>query len=187
MVSKSEIEKFLESRGDFMQIDYLVSLLKREHPLDVKKYISLRLAGIYERKRMFSDAARVMDALAIMSIAFSEKIRFHIREAEFFARDGEFEKADRAMRKAMNQANSVEREEIYAVMKDFYKKLGEEYETQIKRNTATKIYERLLMMRMTDTEKKEIQERLIELYEKLGKFREAKRIEGLGKSIAKNF
>ena len=45
-MSKSEIEKEIEGKGDFVQIDYLTKLLKEKLPIDIKKFICLRLAEI---------------------------------------------------------------------------------------------------------------------------------------------
>lgn len=179
-ISKSEIEGNLKKKGDFMQIDYLVGFLKEELALDVKKYIHLKLAEIYERRRMFKEEARIFDALALNSIAFSEKVKYYVKETEAFIKAGKFSEADSAMRKTMSEANSIEREEIYYSIKDFYKQVAENYEKQMKRNNATKIYEKLLNMRLNNLEKKEIKEKLIFLYEKLGRFGEAKMLRGLG-------
>ena len=50
----------------------------------------------------------------------------------------------------------VEREEIVFSIKEFYKKQAEEYEKELKRNSAVKIYEKLLEMSISDLERKEI-------------------------------
>ncbi|MAG11044.1 hypothetical protein CMI44_01915 [Candidatus Pacearchaeota archaeon] len=178
-ISKSEIEENLKSKGDFMQIYYLSGFLKKDLPFDVKKFVHLKLAEIYERKGMLKDAARIFDSLALSSIAFSEKVKYYTKEAEIYIRAGIFDDTDRAMRKAMNEASSVERDEIYYSIKDFYKKVAKEYEDQLKRNNATKVYEKLMDMRLADVERNEIRDKLIKLYEKLGKFNEAKMLEGL--------
>ena len=72
----------------------------------------------------------------------------------------------------MSQANAIEKQEIYFIIKDFYKKQAEIYEKEMKRNNAARIYERLLQMNITDLEKQEIKKKLLELYEKLGKLKE---------------
>ena len=91
-----------------------------------------------------------------------------------------FDKADKALNKAIGEANSIEKDEIYYSIKDFYLKLAENYENQRKINHASRVYEKLIKMRMNEHERKQLKEKLIELYEKLGKFKEAKRLEGVG-------
>jgi len=179
-VSKSEIEEHIEKRGDFANIDYLNNLLRRDLPFDVKKFVHFKLVEIYERLRIFGHVARIFNNLALISIAFSEKVKYHVKETEAYIKAGEFDSADKAMNKAIREAKAVEKDEIYYHVKDFYIKLAENYENQIKINSASKVYERLIKMRMTEHEKKQIKDKLIRLYEKLGKFKEAKRLEGIG-------
>lgn len=171
-ISKSDIEKEIEGKGDFVQIAYLTEILEGKIPIDVRKFICLKLAEIYERKSMLNDAAKMFDNIALVSIAFSEKIKHYIKESELYIKAGIFEKADMAMKKAMNQANAIEKRDIYFIIKDFYKGRAEVYEKEMKRNHAAIIYERLLQMNITDLEKQEIKKKLLELYEKLGRLKE---------------
>lgn len=171
-MSKSEIEKELDKRGDFVAIDELTKFSRQDLSIDMKKFVYLRLAGIYERKGMLSDAARMFNNVALASIAFSEKIKSHVKEAELYIKAGNFEKVDEAMKKAMREANASQKAEIYFAVKDFYKRQAEIYEKEMKRNHASKIYERLLQMNMGDLEKQEIKEKLLDLYDKLGRFKE---------------
>jgi len=171
-LSKSDIEEKLVGRGDFVQMDYLSKLLKEKLHRDTKKFVYLKLIEIYEKKGMLNDVAKIYEGIASISIAFSEQIKNHLKATEYYIKAGFFDKADYSMRKALNEANSVEKNEINFTVKDFYKRQAEEYERELKRNHATKIYEKLLEMSITDQERKEIKEKLMELYEKLGRLKE---------------
>jgi len=171
-LSKSDVEEKLIGKGDFVNIDYLSKLLKERLHRDTKKFVYLKLIEIYERTRMFNDAAKMYEGIASISIAFSEQIKNHLKATEYYIRAGFFDKADYSMKKALNVANAVERNEINFVVKDFYKRRAEEYERGLKRNSAAKIYEKLLEMNISDQERKEIKEKLMELYEKLGRLKE---------------
>lgn len=171
-LSKSDIENKISRKGDFIQISYLSDLLKQRLHRDTKRFVYLKLIEIYNRKHMFNDAAKMHEGLAGICIAFSEQIKNYLKATEYYIRAGFFEKADYAMKKAFNEANSVERNEIIISVKDFYKNLAEEYARQLKRNSATKIYEKLLQMSITDLERKEIKGKLMDLYEKLGRLKE---------------
>jgi tetratricopeptide (TPR) repeat protein len=168
-MSKLEIEKCLATKGNFIKIDYLTRFLKEDIPLDMKKFCYVKLGEVYETMKLFSDAAQVFNSLSIIAIAYVEKIKYHIKESKMYILAGNFEKADEAMKKAMNESNSVQREEIYAEIKNFYKKVAEEYEKETKRNHASIVYEKLLEMKISDSERQEIKKRLEKLYEKLGK------------------
>ncbi len=166
---KSEIEMELAGKGDFVQIDYLTRFLKEPLTMDMKKFVFLKLTMLYEKVGMLEEAAKNYDNAAMVSIAFSEKINHHMKEAELYIKADDFEKADTAMKKAMSQANSTEKNEIYITIKDFYKKQAEAYEKNLKRVHAVKVYEKLLEMRISDLERKEIKDKLLEIYDKLGK------------------
>ena len=171
-LSKSDVESNLIGKGDFVQIDYLNKLLKEKLHRDTKKFVYIKLIGIYEKKNMFNDVAKMYEGFASISVAFSEQIKNHLKATEYYIKAGFFDKADYSVRKALNEANSVERNDINFTVKDFYKRQAEEYEKGLKRNSAAKIYEKLLEMSITDQERKEIKEKLMELYEKLGRLKE---------------
>lgn len=171
-MSKSEIEKQLEGKGNFTQIGYLNQFLKESLTIEMKKFIFLKLGELYEKIGMLEEAAKMYNSSSIVSITFSEKIRHFVKETELYIKTGNFDKADGAMKKAMAQANSMQKQEIYFAIRDFYKKQGEYYEKELKRNHAARIYEKLLEMKIGDSERREIKEKLLELYEKLGKRKE---------------
>jgi len=171
-ISKEEIDKFVLGKGDFVQIDHLSELLKENLSLDIKKYVALKLVDIYERRSMLTDAAKMFDLIALNSIAFTEKMKNYVRSAGMFIRAGEFERAEETVRKAQSYANASEKNEINFIIKDFYKRQAEIYEKEIRRASAVKIYERLLEMNLNEEERKEVKEKLLDLYERLGRMRE---------------
>ncbi|MFH1326885.1 MAG: hypothetical protein ABIH59_02035 [archaeon] len=172
-MTKSEIEEFLKGKGDFVQIDHLTRFLKEKQiPIDRKRFVCLKLAEIYEKKGMLREAAKMYNNIAIASIAFSEKIKNHVKEAELYIKSGNFEDANNSVKKAMNDAKVDQRAEIYVVIKIFYKKQAEVYEKQRKRSSAVRIYEKLLEMNISEEERVEIKEKLMNLYEKLGRLKE---------------
>mgnify|MGYP001566083575 FL=1 len=169
---KEEIEKFLENKGDFVRIDHLSRFLKESLTMDIKKFVCLKLGELYENKLMFSEAAKMYDIAAIFSIPFAEKIKHYIKEAELFIKAGAFDRADEAVRKAMVEAKEKERAEIYVNIKEFYKKQAQIYEKEARRSNSVKIYEKLLEMNLPEVERREIKEKLLNLYEKTGKLKE---------------
>lgn len=171
-MNKQEIEDFLNSKGDFVKIDHLTRFLKEDIPVDIKKFVYLKLAEIYEKKGMFNEAAKMFDNIALLSIAFSKKIKNYVKEAGLFIKAGYFDRADEAVRKAMGEANASEKAEIHFTIKEFYKKQALIYEKEKRRNHAARIYEKLLEMSLGEEEKQEIKKKLMELYDKLGRVRD---------------
>ena len=171
-MKKHEIEAEIGNKGEFIQINELVELLKEELPLDIKKFVIQKLAFIYESRKMFNDCAVMYELLSKNSIAFSEQIKQLMKAVKFYIKAGIFDKAEYSMKKALAEANSMEKEDIYFTVKDLYKKQAEEYEDELKRAHAARIYEKILEMNILDSERLEIKERLIDLYEKLGRLQE---------------
>lgn len=172
-MTHSEIESFLGGLGDFVQIDHLLRFLREpENTNEMKKFIYLKLAKIYEKKGMFFDASKAYSNAAIYSLKDAEKGSFCVKECEALIRGGFFEHVDKTIQKGYANMTPEERAWIYTKIKELYKKQAEEYETQLKRSNAVRVYEKMLELRLSEPEKKEIKERLMNLYEKLGKKKE---------------
>ncbi|MFH1503179.1 MAG: hypothetical protein ABIE36_00795 [Candidatus Diapherotrites archaeon] len=169
-MSKSEIEKELREKGDFVQIDYLTKFIDKKPAIHIKKFALMKLIEIYENKRMFNDVARMYEQLAINSLSYPERVDYFVKEAEYYIKAGYFEKADSAMRRAIELSTIIKKAEIYNNIKNVYKKQAEICEKESKRNNAVKIYEKLLIMKISDSERGEIKQKLLILYEQLGKF-----------------
>ena len=175
-MAKSEIEKEIAGKGTFVQIDWLSRFLKEPLTMDMKKFIFLKLAEVYERINMFKEAAKMYDNMANLSITFVEKIKHYMRSVEAYVKGGDVAGSEEAMKRAMSQANSVQREEIYQQTLRLYKSQAEIFEKNMKRVNAMQTYEKLLEMRIGDLEKREIRERLRGLYEKLGRLKELRNL-----------
>jgi len=171
-MTKKEIEEFLSNKGDFVKIDHLTRFLKEKPPLDKRKFILEILSDIYESKRMYTESAKIHNNLAIASIALSQKRAHYIKEAELYIKAGRFGEVDEAIKKAISEANSREREEVHIIVKQMYHTQAEIYEKEGRSNHALKIYEKLLEMNITDFEREAIKNRLMPLYEKLGKLKQ---------------
>jgi len=172
-MTKSEIEQDLQGKGNFVQIDHLNRFLKNHQlSIDTKKFIFIKLAFLYDASKLFGEAAKAYDNAASVSLTFAEKIRHYTSAAEFYARLGAFDRVDEAVRKALAEANSKEREDLQATIKMMYKAHAHSLEAEMKRSHAVKFYEKLLDMRLSDSERKDIKDKLSDLYQKLGRLQE---------------
>ncbi len=173
-MSKGEIDRELDGKGDYIQIDLLNKFIEDKPSILMKRYAYTKLAQIYQSKKMFKDAAKNYEHLAVLSVAFTDKVKYFLIAAEFYIKDGSFEEADYSTKKAMQEGNSYESGEIYHSIKHTYKKQAQEYESQGKWSKSSLIYEKLLSMKITEQEEKDFRAKLLDIYEKLGKFKEYK-------------
>lgn len=165
---KEDIERALDGKGDFIQIDYLNRYLKLNPPIEMRKFAHLKLADIYMAKEMFTDAGIAYRNAAINSVPFREKRKFYIEEAKAEILGLKFEKSDKALKRAFDEANVRERREMYDEIIRFYKDTGKKALKHGKPGRALKIYEKLYRMKISDSDKELVKEKLVQLYEKLG-------------------
>jgi tetratricopeptide (TPR) repeat protein len=172
-MTKSEIEKDLQGKGNFVQIDHLNRFLK-DHSLsmDTKRFIFLKLASFYEASKLYGETGKAYDNAASISLTFAERIKHYTKAAEAYARLGDFNRVDEAVRKAMAEANTRERQEVQDAMKQIYRAQAQALEAEQKRSHAVKFYEKLLDTRLSDQERQEVRGKLADLYGKLGKLHE---------------
>lgn len=173
--AKQEIQLKLNTMSDFLKIEFLEKTAKQELgkiDLDVKKFCHLKLAELYASKVMYIEAAKNIECAAEISIKYSEKIGYYKKVAEIYIKAGKYNFVDGALKKALLNANSREKEEIKTAINNFYMRKAESYELQKKRNSAVAIYEKLLRMNPAEEQRIKIKKKLLPLYEKLGKIRE---------------
>lgn len=176
-MTKTEIEKDIQGKGNFVQIDHLTRFLKEPVAMETKKFIFLKLEELYEKAKILGDAAKMYENAADLGMTFSEKIGYYIKETELHIKMGAFDRAEITMKKALSQANIREKDDIINSVKRFYQEQAQASEKGAKRNQAARLYEKILEFRISDQERKEIKEKLLELYRALGKVREAANIE----------
>jgi len=170
--NRREIEERLKSMGDYVKIHYLTSCLKHPIDFDTKRFVLLKLRELYESRKMFFDAGKMMLAAAPINTTFQAKMNDFVKAAEQFIKAGSFEDADIAFEKALGCGNEKEKEWIKKSRVEYYSKQAEHYFSSGKRNSALIAYEKLLSFNLPESDKKDIQIRLLGLYEKLGKIRE---------------
>jgi hypothetical protein len=177
-MNKNEVEIELSKMGDYVKIDNLTRFLGENLPGDIKRLCFGRLGETYESKGMFSDAAKSYHGVAQYAVTFAEKIKAHLKEAELYVKAGFYEKADEAARKAMGDANSIQKQEVVNKLKEFYLKQVNEYEKSQRRNNSVKLYEKMFNMALFGKEKEDIKQKLLYLYQQLGKSNEYRALKG---------
>ena len=170
--TRREVEEKLKSLGDFVKIDYLTSCLKQQVDFDTRKFVLLQLSKLYEDKKMFVEAGKMIELAANINTTFQNQINDFLKAAELFVKGGDFDKADKSFEKALVAGNTVEKVMIKHRRKEIYIQQAEFYLKNDRRNHAALSYERLLSFDLDILEKKKVQEKLLNLYEKLGKIRD---------------
>ncbi|MBU0466315.1 MAG: hypothetical protein KJ718_03905 [Nanoarchaeota archaeon] len=166
--NKKDIEeKFLEM-SEYMSMDYLASCLKNHLDFDTRKFVLVKLSGLFEAKAMFLDAAKAMKSAAEINTNKQNKINDFTKSGELFIRGGDYDRADICMKKATSLAEGKQTEEVKGMIKEFYKTHARSCIERNKRKQAIAIYEKLVTFDLVEEEKKEFEKKLLELYEGVG-------------------
>lgn len=171
-VTRREVEERLKRVGDYVKMDYLSACLKKQLDFDTKKFVLLKLAEVYEQRRMFAEAAKMMRNAAEINTTYEGKMNDFVKSAELFVRAGHFDESDVSFTKALGCAKELEKARIKQTRKEWYKAQAKEYLARDRRSHAVIAYEKLLALELSLQEKKEAQTTLLSLYEKLGKVKE---------------
>lgn len=179
---KQDVETFLHGKGDFVKMDYLNRYLKTMPPIEMRKFAYLKLAEVYLGKEMYIDAAGAFKNAAVNSVSFKEKQENFLKEGKAYISAGKFDSSDKAISRAMDEGNKKEKEDIYSDVLTYYRKEAEKLAKEPnKQNRLAGLYEKMLRLKFMDSEKDEFKEKLLALYERLGKVKEYKILKDLGR------
>jgi len=173
-MDKREIETKLKTCGDYVKMDYLSRCLKSgKLDLDTKKFVMVRLSGIYESRRMFFDAANLLLNAAEISATEQSRLNDYVKSGELFIRCGRDKEAETTFNKALSLCKDEKRKDIVKSAK-IGAMIGQArvYLNKGKKRYALRLYESLLECDMDSEIKEKIKERLLEIYEQLGMVRE---------------
>ena len=171
-VTRRELEDKLKNVGDYVKLDLLSSALKKQLDFDTKKFVLLKLAVIYEERKMFAEAAKMMRNAAEINTTYEAKMSDFMKSSTLFIKGGNFADGEVSFTKALGCATDLQKARLKTARKEAYKAQAKEYVIKDKRSNALVTYEKLLSLDLTPDEKREAQTSLLGLYEKLGKVKE---------------
>lgn len=172
VLTRKEIEAKLATVGDYVKMDYLQQCLKKSIDFDTRKFILNKLSATYEARNMFLEAGKLSRAAADINVTYESKMQEFIKSTVLFIKAGAFDEADVSVGKALVCATERQKPEIKNKIKEAYKVQAKDFIKKDKRKNAMYTYEKLLSLELNSMEKKEVQQSLLPLYEKLGKVKE---------------
>lgn len=170
--SIEEIERKLSIvGGDMLKIEYLENALKKDLPLEVRKYVHIKLSDLYVKRLMYGEAARKMGGAGELSQKFKEKKELFMKQVQLLIKNLNFDEAEKAYTKANQFANTVtEKAELRIQLEEIYKNKASELEKIQNNKKASYLYEKLLAL---EPGNQQIKQKLLSLYSRIGKVKEA--------------
>jgi len=171
--TEDDVRMRLKTLSPMLQQEYLENLLKRM-ALDsqLKLMISRELVELYIRRGLFSNAAKTMENAASTFLNPNTKRDIYKQAGILYVRATDFMMADDCFRKAVDHALEKEKMLLRKEIEGIYLTEAHNFETIGKRGKAVEIYERILRSSPTPDIQKKINEKLLHLYEKLGRIRD---------------
>jgi len=127
---------------------------------------------------MFLEAGKLIRNAADINTTFEGKYNDFAKSMELFIKAGEYDEADLSFKKSLACGNQKQKTALRQKIKEIYKARGKELMARDKRTNAAEAYERLLELPFLDEmERKEAQNTLLGLYQKLGKIREIYKVQ----------
>jgi len=176
-LTEDDILQRLKELTPMLQQEYLENLLQRLN-LDqrLKAISSRRLAELYARRGMYATASRVLTNAAMASPIFETKKELSMEAGMMAIKAGDYRLADDSFRHATEEAPPHEKDKIKKEAADLFLFEAEHLEKNRKSAKAIQLYEKILRTDPKDEETKKIKEKLVILYEKIGKIDDSLRM-----------
>jgi len=170
--TRIEIDAKIRTMGEYVKMSYLQRAAKSQLDFDTRKFVLLELTKVYEQKGMFLDAARVVRAAADITTTFKEKIGQLMRSVDFNIRGSNFTEAERIFAQALALCNDREKWEIKQMYKRYHFTQAQNYISHDRRNNAKELFKKILALELNPDERLDAQNKLLDLYYRLGNVRE---------------
>jgi len=177
-LNRKVIEEKLANSGDYVKMDYLQRCLKASIDFDTKRFVMIKLAEIYETRLMFLEAAKLINNVADINTTFEGKYNDFARSMDLFVKGLDYDTAELVFKKALACASNKQKDPLRAKLKTSILTKAKELVKKDKRKNAMEAYEKLLELPfINEAERKEAQDALSFLYQRLGKIRDFYKIQ----------
>ena len=161
--------------SDELQAEFLENCLRKKLQESVKKNTHILLSQIYEKKRWYENAIRNLSAAASCTTVYREKTAIYMKIGHLNIKENNHIFARDAFKLAIDNASNEEKKKLSDEIKNIYLNEAKTQEGNGKNSKAVSIYEYALDL-LNDAEKRQVKEKMSELYEKLGRIKESMRI-----------
>lgn len=170
VITKDELLQRLRAQpSEAKKQEFLETVLKKPVALDVKMAALTALADLFIEKKWFSLAARNYCYAADLANTFREKMDLYFKGGVLYLRSGDYVAAEDNFRKVLVLSASKDKETLKQKILTLYFEHAGEYEKERQYTKAIAAYNRILMMNLPLQKSNEIREKLVMLYEKIGR------------------
>ncbi len=174
MVTKEEIMNDIKEKGDDIKLEHLDKIVKKmEYDQETRKNAFILMTDIYIKRLWWNNAARAFLNAADLAKTFDDKKELFFKAAELFVKTGDYFTAEDTFRKALVLAAKKDRNATWDRVLGVYMAYARELESKRMQTKAISVYNKILTLNLPIEQANQIRDRMAELYEKIGKPREA--------------
>lgn len=159
--------------SDARKQEFLENVLKKPGDNNVKIAALIALADLFISKKMFSLGARNYCYAGDLANTFREKMDLYFKGAVLYLRAADYISADDYFRKVLVLAATKDKDSIKQKILTLYLEHASNYEKEKQFTKAIAAYNRILMLNLPLQKHNEICMKLAELYDRIGRPREA--------------
>ena len=171
--SEDDVRMRLKTLSPMLQQEYLENLLKRLN-LDpnIRLMCSREVTELYVRRGLWAGAAKTMESAATFIHNPNHRRDIYKQAAVLYLRAVDLLMAEDCFRKSLENASERERPFLRKEFENIHLTEALAMENGGKRAKAVEVYERMLRLNPEPPLQRKINERLVVLYEKLGRIRD---------------
>jgi hypothetical protein len=187
MATKEQILKDIKANNEEIKLERLEKIVKDSAcDQETRKIAFIIMSEIYIKKLWFGNAAKSFLNAADLAKTFDDKKDLFFKAGELFVRTQDYFTAEDTFRKVIVLASAKDKktthEKIIAVYTDYAKEL----ESKRMQTKAISVYNKILTLNLPLEEANKVRDRMAELYEKIGKPRDANWIKAQKVSAVEN-
>lgn len=171
--SEEDIRTRLKTLSPMLQQEYLENLLKRlDLDPNIRLLCSREVTELYVRRGLWGNAAKIMESAATFIHNPNIKKDIYKQAAILYLRGMDLLMAEDCFRKTLENAMEKEKPSLKIEIERVHFTEAANMENTGKRAKAVEIYERMLRLNPDPILQRKINEKLVVLYEKLGRIRD---------------
>ncbi len=171
--SEDDIRTRLKTLSPMLQQEYLENLLKRlSLDPNIRLLCSREVTELYVRRGLLAAAAKTMESAAAFIQNPNHRRDIYKQAAVLYLRAVSLQLAEDSFRKSLENASERERPFLKKEFEQIHLTEALAMENSERRAKAVEVYERMLRSNPDPLLQKKINERLVVLYEKLGRIRD---------------
>ena len=168
-MNKGEIEKELNGKGDYVQIDTIRRFLKENPSPRFEEICLCQACRDLRKKDDVSAGSGDIQQIGGDDKYLWDKMKFLIQETGNYIHGGYFEMADSITNKIIADIKPMEKTNTLNIIKDFYKTQAMIFEKEKRKSKAVEVYEKMITLKtLSDAEKTDVNNKLLRLYNHLG-------------------